>query len=84
MDRQCEDQVGLGKILTAKCPYSDAIEAYKTGSEKLKQIGLLEQSMRLNEGLLLWIRFYLEFLNILIYYFCIMLLYNTLNIKRAE
>jgi len=52
--KKYEDQVGLGKILTTKCPYSDAIEIYKNGSEKLKQIGLLEQSMRLNEGLLLY------------------------------
>ena len=52
--KKYEDQVGLGRILTTKCPYSDAIEVYKAGSEKLKQIGLLEQSARLNDGFILY------------------------------
>ena len=52
--KKYEDQVGLGKILSAKCPYSNAVEAYHINSEKLKQIGLLEQSARLNEGYLLY------------------------------
>nr|WP_162306634.1 hypothetical protein [Candidatus Prometheoarchaeum syntrophicum]QEE15784.1 Tetratricopeptide repeat protein [Candidatus Prometheoarchaeum syntrophicum] len=52
--KKYEDQVGLGKMLLSKCPYSIAIEVYKTGSEKLKEIGLLEQSARLNDGYLLY------------------------------
>ncbi len=52
--KKYEDQVGLGKILSTKCPFSNAIEIYRENSEKLKQIGLLEQSKSLDDGYILY------------------------------
>ncbi|MHA1718555.1 MAG: hypothetical protein ACTSWX_08380, partial [Promethearchaeota archaeon] len=45
-----EAQVGLGKILSLECPYSKAVELYDIGQVKLKEAGLNEQAIRLEEG----------------------------------
>ncbi|MHA1475618.1 MAG: hypothetical protein ACTSQ5_10565, partial [Promethearchaeota archaeon] len=43
-------EVGLGRILSLECPYTEAVELYNIGTKKLREAGLTDQADRLDEG----------------------------------
>jgi hypothetical protein len=54
--KKYQDEVKKGRILALDCPYQKAIDAYRKGQKELRDIGWMEQSERLGDG----IRTYLE------------------------
>ena len=50
--KEYDADVKKGKILSLVCPYEEAIEIYQKGQTALRDIGWLDQSQRLGDGVL--------------------------------